>query len=78
SEEHLEKIFLPFFTTKAKGTGMGLALAHKIVLAHGGQIRVERAEGRGTTFAIHLPGLPGGKVNGEAKGNLRGQVWQPF
>jgi signal transduction histidine kinase len=54
-EEHIEKIFLPFFTTKAKGTGMGLALAHKIILAHGGEIRVERGNGRGTTFVILLP-----------------------
>jgi signal transduction histidine kinase len=54
-EENLEKIFLPFFTTKPKGTGMGLALVHKIVLAHGGRILVERRPGKGTTFVITLP-----------------------
>lgn len=55
SKEHLDKIFLPFFTTKEKGTGLGLALVHKIILAHHGQISVESGEGRGTTFTVTLP-----------------------
>lgn len=54
-DEHLDKIFLPFFTTKEKGTGLGLALVHKIVLAHHGQISVESMEGIGTTFTVRLP-----------------------
>jgi signal transduction histidine kinase len=54
-KDKLDKIFLPFFTTKEKGTGMGLALVHKIVLSHGGRIEVNTEEGRGTTFQIHLP-----------------------
>ncbi len=59
--EHQEKIFLPMFTTKQKGTGLGLALAHKIILSHGGRIVVESKEGRGTTFRIMLPiGVPAG------------------
>lgn len=53
--EHLDKIFLPFYTTKEKGTGLGLALVHKIILAHNGQISVESTEGSGTTFTIRLP-----------------------
>lgn len=55
SRDKLDKIFLPFFTTKEKGTGMGLALVHKIVLSHGGRIEVDGREDRGTTFRILLP-----------------------
>jgi PAS domain S-box-containing protein len=51
----LKKIFLPFFTTKDKGVGLGLALAHKIILSHGGRIEVGSDEGRGTVFTVTLP-----------------------
>jgi signal transduction histidine kinase len=53
--EVVPKIFLPFFTTKDKGVGMGLALAHKVITAHGGSIQVESRRGRGTTFIVILP-----------------------
>jgi len=54
SDNIKNKIFLPFFTTKEKGTGLGLALVHKIVVSHGGNISVESSE-KGTTFRIRLP-----------------------
>ncbi len=58
--EFLDRIFLPFFTLKAKGHGLGLALVHKIVLAHGGRIHVTSREGGGTTFTVTMPVLATG------------------
>jgi PAS domain S-box-containing protein len=54
-EETLSKIFYPFFTTKEKGSGIGLAIAQKIIDSHHGSIDVESEVGRGTTFTIKLP-----------------------
>ncbi len=54
-EDIRSKIFLPFFTTKEKGTGLGLALVQKIIVSHGGTIDVESSMGQGTTFSIVLP-----------------------
>jgi len=54
-EDDMDKIFNLDFTTKEKGLGLGLALAHEIVQAHGGEIRVQSASGVGTTFFILLP-----------------------
>jgi signal transduction histidine kinase len=54
-EEVLGKIFYPFFTTKEKGSGIGLSIAQKIIDMHQGSIDVESEVGRGTTFTIKLP-----------------------
>jgi len=54
-QEHLNKIFTPFFTTKSRGTGLGLAVVKKIIDRHNGTIRVESIVGEGTTFSIQLP-----------------------
>jgi|GEM_PF-635805 len=53
--EDLDRIFEPYFTTKEGGTGLGLALTHKIVREHAGDIRVESRVGSGATFIITLP-----------------------
>jgi two-component system nitrogen regulation sensor histidine kinase GlnL len=53
-EENLPHIFSPFFTTKNSGTGLGLATCYRIINEHGGMIRVESIEGKGTTFKVGL------------------------
>ena len=53
--KNLENIFNPFFTTKADGVGLGLAVVSKIVEEHGGEIRVDSTLGEGTVFLIRLP-----------------------
>ena len=54
-KEDRKRLFSPFFTTKPRGTGMGLAIARKIVTAHGGTIALESVEGKGTTARVWLP-----------------------
>jgi signal transduction histidine kinase len=54
-QDVIEKIFAPFFTTKARGTGLGLAVVRKVVDRHKGKVEVESTVGQGTTFKIWLP-----------------------
>jgi signal transduction histidine kinase len=58
--EHLAKIFDPYFTTKKKGSGLGLAMAYAIISQHGGHILAESEPGKGTTFIIYLPAAVSG------------------
>jgi signal transduction histidine kinase len=53
--ENIDKIFSPFFTTRREGNGLGLAVAAKIVRAHGGEIMAESQEHKGSTFRLLLP-----------------------
>jgi signal transduction histidine kinase len=55
--EHLGQIFDPFFSTKERGTGLGLALVQQIVVEHGGRIDVESSPEAGTTFTLVFPVL---------------------
>ncbi|MFZ2225263.1 MAG: PAS domain S-box protein [Candidatus Deferrimicrobium sp.] len=62
TKKHLSKIFDPYFTTKKKGSGLGLSTSYSIVRSHGGHITVESFPGIGTTFKIYLPASEGGKL----------------
>jgi len=54
-QEQINRIFEPFYTTKKKGTGLGLMIVQRIVRAHSGRIELDSHVGRGTTFRIWLP-----------------------
>ena len=55
NDDILEKIFLPFFTTKDSGSGLGLAIVHRIMEEHGGSIHVKSKPGKGSQFTLYLP-----------------------
>ncbi len=56
-EQYLTKIFDPYFTTKEKGSGLGLATSYSIIKNHAGSIKVRSEVGKGTTFFIYLPAI---------------------
>lgn len=66
-EEVREKVFQPFFTTRARGTGLGLPVVRTVVEAHGGTITLDQAREQGTEFRIRLP------LAGQADGAARAQ-----
>jgi two-component system nitrogen regulation sensor histidine kinase GlnL len=55
AKEAIGKVFLPFYTNKHRGSGLGLSLSQKIIKDHGGIIRVTSEAGKGATFSVHLP-----------------------
>lgn len=55
ADEHLKRIFEPFYTTKKKGSGLGLMIVQRVVRAHNGRIELDSRAGRGTMFRIWLP-----------------------
>jgi two-component system cell cycle sensor histidine kinase/response regulator CckA len=56
--QHLNHIFDPYFTTKQKGSGLGLTTTFSIIKKHDGHITVASSVGRGTTFSVYIPALP--------------------
>mgnify|MGYP001098699542 CR=1 FL=1 len=58
SKEHLQRVFDPYFTTKQKGSGLGLATSYSIIKNHGGYITAESRVGVGSTFHVYLPASP--------------------
>ena len=56
SQSELQRIFIPFFTTKTKGHGIGLALAHRVITEHGGTLTAaNRSDDAGAVFTLRLP-----------------------
>lgn len=53
-EEVMDKVFIPFFSTKKSGSGIGLSLCKQIMMLHKGNIQVQSVEGRGTSFSLHF------------------------
>jgi len=69
--EKLSRIFEPFYTTKQKGSGLGLLIVQRIVRAHGGRIELDSRVGKGTTFRLWIPLIePRPRLLPEATGDL--------
>jgi signal transduction histidine kinase len=52
ADDIISKVFVPFFTTKREGTGVGLALTQQIMVAHGGQVNIRNLESGGACFSL--------------------------
>jgi PAS domain S-box-containing protein len=59
--ENLSRIFYPFFSTKERGSGLGLAVTHSVVTRHGGHVEVRSTPGEGAAFDVYLPAVVGGR-----------------
>ncbi len=68
--ELIERVFLPFFTTKRDGNGLGLGLAKAIIHQHGGELRVESEPGKGSRFTVRLPTYPPNSGPGQIPANI--------
>jgi PAS domain S-box-containing protein len=66
TKQDIKKVFDPYFTTKQKGSGLGLTVVYAIIDKHNGRITVDSELGSGTTFTIYLPGFHGMKPQPEA------------
>lgn len=62
-QDHMDKIFDPYFTTKGSGTGLGLTSVYSIIKKHGGTIMVESPPGEGACFRMYLPASDGARVS---------------
>ncbi len=74
-ENLLQKIYDPYFTTKADGSGLGLTVTYSIIKKHSGRIEVQTGHGRGTTFTVYLPASEGRvekKIHGRTRRNYAG------
>jgi two-component system sensor histidine kinase PilS (NtrC family) len=59
AHDNLSHVFEPFFSTKSDGSGLGLALVHRVMQDHGGDVRVESAPGAGSVFTLRFPAIRG-------------------
>jgi len=73
-KEHLSRIFDPYFTTKQKGSGLGLATAYSIIKSHGGFIDVESELGKGSRFYIYIPASEKRVLQRKSEGEKRAEA----
>jgi two-component system nitrogen regulation sensor histidine kinase GlnL len=66
-EKDIEKVFTPFFTTKSKGSGLGMAISYKIIKEHDGFLHIESTSEKGTIMLVHLPLSEAPDKNREAR-----------